>query len=278
MGDKGKRAPQPHGTLGVSSKHVKIGGVSESASQATPTATSSSRKKASKSSQTASKPERKTKSSLSLSSSSTKVKIIKLQPARPFPSVPTSVNPSTPHSSHHEGKNYICITRHTPLGAYLSRCKDVLIQDGYKTLHLHAMGAAIPHLCLLATSLPSILPFRPEELLLEYRTGTSAVLDEIIHEDEEEDTEVRTRDKSTLSVVFHIVSGDDKQNLTKATSAGRGQPGKRGLRKRGKRRANGGAVSGSYGEEIKVDAQKASVRIVQEPDQNDEHEDTMDSS
>jgi hypothetical protein len=57
-------------------------------------------------------------------------RIRKLQPPRPFPTVPTSVSATGPRSAHQEGKNLICITRRTPLGAYMRRCKDVIIKDG----------------------------------------------------------------------------------------------------------------------------------------------------
>ena len=55
---------------------------------------------------------------------------IKLTPPRPFPTVPASVSATGPRSAHSEGKNYICITRKTPLAAYLRRCKDVILDDG----------------------------------------------------------------------------------------------------------------------------------------------------
>lgn len=57
--------------------------------------------------------------------------IRKLAPPRPFPTVPTSVSASGPKSAHKEGKNLICITRHTPLAAYLSRCKKLLVDEGW---------------------------------------------------------------------------------------------------------------------------------------------------
>lgn len=60
-----------------------------------------------------------------------KAKIRKLAPPRPYPTVPTSVSATGPRSAHTEGKNIICITRRTPLGAYLRRCKDVILKDGY---------------------------------------------------------------------------------------------------------------------------------------------------
>lgn len=61
----------------------------------------------------------------------TAAKYRKLAPPRPFPTVPTSVSATGPRSAHVEGKNYICITRKTPLGAYLRRCKDVVLKAGY---------------------------------------------------------------------------------------------------------------------------------------------------
>lgn len=63
-----------------------------------------------------------------------KYKIKKLVPPRPFPTVPTSVSATGPRSTHSEGKNLICITRKTPLAAYLRRCKDVILKDGYASL------------------------------------------------------------------------------------------------------------------------------------------------
>lgn len=56
--------------------------------------------------------------------------ITKLVPPRPFPTVPTSVAATGPHSSHREGRNLICLTRRTKLGAYMRRCKNLLLQDG----------------------------------------------------------------------------------------------------------------------------------------------------
>lgn len=60
-----------------------------------------------------------------------KHRIKKLAPPRPFPTVPTSVSATGPRSAHKEGKNYICITRKTPLGAYLRRSKELILKDGY---------------------------------------------------------------------------------------------------------------------------------------------------
>ena len=62
---------------------------------------------------------------------SSRRRINKLKPPRPFPTVPTSVSATGPRSAHREGKDMICITRKTSLGAYMRRCKRVIIEDGY---------------------------------------------------------------------------------------------------------------------------------------------------
>jgi len=62
---------------------------------------------------------------------SSRRRINKLKPPRPFPTVPTSVSATGPRSAHREGKDMICITRQTSLGAYMRRCKKVIIEDGY---------------------------------------------------------------------------------------------------------------------------------------------------
>ncbi|KAI0032353.1 hypothetical protein K488DRAFT_28167, partial [Vararia minispora EC-137] len=135
-------------------------------------------------------------------------KIKKLVPPRPFPTVPAGSNATGPRSAHGEGKNYIAVTRKTGLGAYIRRCKDLVMRDGYKSLHLHAMGAAIPHLALLVAAVPAVLPFAPDEVRTDVRTGTVEVQDELHPEDEDEDIAYRTRGKSSLSVV--IIFGDGK--------------------------------------------------------------------
>lgn len=61
-------------------------------------------------------------------------RIKKLKPKRPFPTVPASVSATGPRSAHREGKNLICISRKTPLGAYMRRCKDIIIKDGYVSI------------------------------------------------------------------------------------------------------------------------------------------------
>ncbi|KAJ7684508.1 hypothetical protein DFH06DRAFT_1155879 [Mycena polygramma] len=151
-------------------------------------------------------------------------RINKLTPARPFPTVPTSVSATGPRSAHKEGKNFISISRKTPLTAYLRRCKNVIINDGYKTLHLSAMGAAIPHLLQLSVALPPILPFAADEIHSHITTGTMEVQDEILPDDEDEDITYRTRGKSTLLIVMKIGDGEfegDKGGAAKRADGAR---------------------------------------------------------
>ncbi|KAI0312963.1 hypothetical protein OF83DRAFT_1143535 [Amylostereum chailletii] len=160
-------------------------------------------------------------------------RVKKLVPPRPFPTVPTSVSATGPRSAHHEGKNYIAVTRKTGLGAYLRRCKDLVLKDGYKSIHLNAMGAAIPHLTTLALSIPAVLPFAADEISTEVLTGTVEVQDELLPDDEDEDISYRTRGKSTLSIVMTIGDGMDEK------PAGGSKWGARG-----KRRGQGLSVPG----------------------------------
>ncbi|KDN49297.1 hypothetical protein RSAG8_01999, partial [Rhizoctonia solani AG-8 WAC10335] len=132
---------------------------------------------------------------------------VKLRPQRPVPTVHPASNVTGPRSSHKEGKNVICVTRSTKLGAYLRRCKSLILDDGYSTLHLYALGAAIPHLLLLVTSLPECLPYGPQDIRNEITTGTTTCVDEIHPQDEEEDIEMRARNKSSLHVNIIINSG-----------------------------------------------------------------------
>ena len=71
------------------------------------------------------------------------------------------------------------------------------------------MGAAIPHLMQIALSLPSILPFPPDEIHTEVLTGTVEVQDEVLPDDEDEDISYRTRGKSTVSVVIRVGDGTE---------------------------------------------------------------------
>lgn len=204
----------------------------------------------------------------------TKQNIKKLVPPRPFPTVPTSESATGPRSAHKEGKNYICITRKTPLAAYLRRCKDVILSDGcvypaiilittyravvrYKSLHLSAMGAAIPHLAMLAVSLPSILPFPADEIHTEIFTGSVDVQDEVIPQDEDEDITYQTRSKSTLSVVIKIGSGEQEETVNTS---------KKG---KGKRQGANSAKRAQPDSGARGDTSRGDRIIIQEPEQVD---------
>ncbi len=153
-------------------------------------------------------------------------KIRKLEAPRPFPAVAPSSSATGPRSAQKEGKNYICLTRKTSLGAYMRKCKNLVLDDGYdlltvrnkvanwhpryKVLHLHAMGAAIPLLVQLSCALPPILPFSKDEIHTEISTGTVSVQDEVIPCNEDEDVAYNTREKSTLYVVIRIGDGQSE--------------------------------------------------------------------
>jgi ribonuclease P/MRP protein subunit RPP20 len=100
------------------------------------------------------------------------------------------------------------------------------VAPSYKSLHLSALGAAIPHLCTLAASLPDVLPFPAEEIRTEVLTGTVDVQDELLPDDEDEDITYRTRAKSSLSVVIIIGDGVDE------SAAGGAKWGPRGKRRK----------------------------------------------
>lgn len=71
------------------------------------------------------------------------------------------------------------------------------------------MGAAIPIMLTVVTSLKHILPAYASRMKTEVKTGTTELLDELVPEDEDEETTTRSRHKSTLSVVVKIDGGDD---------------------------------------------------------------------
>ncbi|KAG8816036.1 hypothetical protein FRC18_001202 [Serendipita sp. 400] len=134
-----------------------------------------------------------------------KPKIKKLAPQRPYPTVPTSSNATGPKSKRKEGNNKICITRRMELGAYLSQCRDLFVKQGYTEVYLAAMGAAIPHAVMLATSLPEVLPFDKKEIQTNVTTGSANVMDEVIPEDEDDEGGVQTRIKATIEIIIRVV-------------------------------------------------------------------------
>ena len=99
------------------------------------------------------------------------------------------------------------------------------------------MGAAIPHLLQLTLSLPEILPYPEDEIKTEVLTGSVEVQDEVIPDDEDEDISIRTRGKSTLSVVITIGDGIDQ-----GPANGKGRP-----KAAKSREMNGGRAKSSGG-------------------------------
>ncbi|KAF5386957.1 hypothetical protein D9615_001943 [Tricholomella constricta] len=190
-----------------------------------------------------------------------KRRINKLVPPRPFPTLPTSVSATGPRSAHKEGKNFICLTRKTALGAYMRRCKDIILKDGYKTLHFSAMGAAIPLLLQLVVALPPILPFSADEISTKVTTGTVEVQDEVIPDDEDEDLTYETRGKSTLRVVFRIGDGEFDGDKT-------GPVRKKGGHQGGNNRGRTNKGVGSRGKERVAQSDSGNV-VLQEPEQEE---------
>ncbi|EIN08025.1 hypothetical protein PUNSTDRAFT_70261 [Punctularia strigosozonata HHB-11173 SS5] len=208
------------------------------------------------------------------SSSKPRRSVRRLDPPRPWPTVAPSVSATGPRSAHHEGKNYICITRKTKLGAYLRRCKELVIKDGYKTLHLSAMGAAIPQLATLSVSLPAILPHATDEIKTEVLTGTVEVQDELIPADDnlDEDIELRTRCKSVLKITITIGDGEREVAAGSHNKVRSERP--RGARRiRGRRGKGGGkGKQGEAEDRMDEDAGERSAPepgeiVMQEPEQ-----------
>lgn len=74
-------------------------------------------------------------------------KIVKLAPARPYPTVPTSANATGPRAKRTEGNNKICVTRKTELGAYLRRCRDVIVKEGWAMPFSNVFAILTPFSC-----------------------------------------------------------------------------------------------------------------------------------
>ncbi|TFL07821.1 hypothetical protein BDV98DRAFT_609788 [Pterulicium gracile] len=177
-----------------------------------------------------------------------------MPPQRPFPSVPTSTSATVPYSARTDGKNFICITRKTSLGTYMRRCKDVVLKDGYKTLTLCAMGAAIPLLIQLSAALPPILPYAASDIVTEITTGTQDVQDELIPDDDEQEPTFESRSKSTLTIVMKI--GDGVKEASTTNRGGR------------KKRKQGPPANASAGSSKKAKDKSAAQAVFQEPEQN----------
>ena len=126
----------------------------------------------------------------------------------------------------------------------------------YKTLHLSALGAAIPHLATLSVSIPAILPYPEDSVHIEVKTGTVDLVDEIIPEEEDEDITTNTREKSSMSVVIRIGDDTDTKQERKSLTVV-----KRGKRRKGKPKSTTASTNA-------VDSAPAQV-VVQEHEQDD---------
>ena len=89
----------------------------------------------------------------------------------------------------------------------------------YKELYLSAMGAAIPHAAMLATSLVRILPYPKDEMRTTIKTGTVSVLDEVIPAYEDDEPETRGRSKSSIEIVITIGKRSDPIVVGEASTA-----------------------------------------------------------
>ena len=95
----------------------------------------------------------------------------------------------------------------------------------YKTLHLSALGAAIPLLATLVVSLPAIFPYPEDEIDIAVSTGTVGLVDEVIPEDEDQDITTNTREKSSMNVTVRI--GNDPETRPERKSVTTIKRGKR---------------------------------------------------
>jgi ribonuclease P/MRP protein subunit RPP20 len=133
----------------------------------------------------------------------------------------------------------------------------MLMLKRYKSLHLSAMGAAIPPLVQLAISLQSTLPFPAQEIHTELITGTVDVTDELIPDEEneeEEDINLKTRSKSTLRISIKIGDGDPDDSNPGSVEAEAGR--------------SGGFTERRGGKNSKK-AKKLKQIVLQEPEQED---------
>merc|ERR1711939_934638 len=98
------------------------------------------------------------------------------------------------------GIESLFVTRSSRLGlsGYVRRAVQAFSSRGAHTLHIHAMGAAIPMALTLALATRDALP--GGALKMETRTSTVEAHDEIEPDDEEEDMAYQTRTKSAVTV------------------------------------------------------------------------------
>jgi hypothetical protein len=113
------------------------------------------------------------------------------------------------------------------------------------------MGAAIPHLSLLAVSLPQIVP---GELSVEVQTGSVEVVDQMLEGSEDDDSgdndeEFKTRVKSTMNVVIHVGGSEDPKVISNS--------------------AKGSATDSGQSDENVQQPEQPEQIVLQEPEQED---------
>ncbi|ADV23569.1 hypothetical protein I305_01469 [Cryptococcus gattii E566] len=79
------------------------------------------------------------------------------------------------------GRECIFVTRKTALGALMGRCRSLVVDEGYTSLTLYALGPAISHALLLLHALLDLLPYpkRDKGMWYEIRTGSVECVDEV---------------------------------------------------------------------------------------------------
>ena len=82
------------------------------------------------------------------------------------------------------------------------------------------MGAAIPHLTMLATSLPAILPYDRREIKTTVTTGSVSVTDEVVPQDEDDEGGTQTRMKASVEIIIRVAPKDGMDIVTTAGPTG----------------------------------------------------------
>ncbi|WWC63545.1 uncharacterized protein I303_106148 [Kwoniella dejecticola CBS 10117] len=146
------------------------------------------------------------------------------------------------------GREVIFVTRKTGLGMLLGRCRSLVVDEGYTSLILHAIGAAIPQCLLLLHALLDVLPYPKGDkgMWYEIKTGSVECIDEVptvsstikkgdnpegeeVEEGlewlndfggvEEEKPERQSRIKSTIQVILHISPKPRSRAIETSTAA-----------------------------------------------------------
>ncbi|OWZ37732.1 hypothetical protein C366_04617 [Cryptococcus neoformans Tu401-1] len=137
------------------------------------------------------------------------------------------------------GRECIFVTRKTALGALMGRCRSLVVDEGYTSLTLYALGPAISHALLLLHALLDLLPYPKGEkgMWYEIRTGSVECVDEVDkmgnnqtdenNAGQEEDAwlkdvgsveasapERTTRIKSSIEITIHIAPRPASKSLS----------------------------------------------------------------